>query len=269
MLPWDGQSSLENKKIVIVAEQGYGDFIQFVRFTALMKMQKAQVYLYCSERLQELLLTCESVDGLYDEQKAYHYFVPVMSLPHYLQWNYRNSQFRFPYLAANKERICHFSSKIQSGKLKIGLVWSGSVNNINDRNRSIPIDYFERLFKKTDIQLYSLQVGERSEDYKKYSWGNSIIDLTPYIHNFADTAALIELLDLVISVDTAVAHLTGALNKPGLVLLPEVPDWRWLLNSDKTLWYDTLTLIRQKNRGDWGSVIDAVIQSVDIKQEVR
>jgi hypothetical protein len=148
----------------------------------------------------------------------------------------------------------------QSTSLRIGLVWAGK--RYPDPHRSCRLEDFSQLAAMHNVQVYSLQVGVGAEQSFTPPYGMPLIDLTNQIEDFADTAALIEQLDLVIAIDTAVAHLAGALGKPVLLLLPFAPDWRWFLERSDSPWYPTMQIFRQKSPGDWGPVIDSIVETL-------
>ena len=141
---------------------------------------------------------------------------------------------------------------------KVGLVWAGSPTHRHDRQRSCPLRAFWPVLRTPGLRFYSLQTGERSRDLGDVPADLAVEDLRPHLHDFGDTALLIAQLDLVISVDTAVAHLAGALGRPVWTLLSAVPDWRWLLEGQTTPWYPTMRLFRQPHPGAWGDVMQRV-----------
>ena len=145
-----------------------------------------------------------------------------------------------------------------SKKLKVGIAWAGSPAHKNDQNRSISLPLFKSLLDVEGFAFYGLQVGERSQDIARFGMSESINDLGRTLGNFTATASVMEELDLIISVDTSVAHLAGALGKPVWTLLPFAPDWRWLLGRDDSPWYPSMRLFRQSSPGDWQGVMDNV-----------
>ena len=150
----------------------------------------------------------------------------------------------------------------KTGKLKVGIAWAGSPVHKNDNNRSMDLGFFEPLLGVEGCVFYSLQVGDRCRDIGLKRMDEALIDLGKDLSSFAHTAAAVDQLDLVISVDTAVVHLAGALAKPVWTLLPWVPDWRWLLDRDDSPWYPTMRLFRQQAAGDWPGVIQAVVAAL-------
>jgi hypothetical protein len=146
----------------------------------------------------------------------------------------------------------------RAGELRVGIAWAGRPTHRNDRNRSLSLSALAPLAARPGVRLYAVQVGERAAELAGLPWRDEIVDLAPQLADFALTAAAIGELDLIISVDTAVAHLAGALAKPCWVLLPFAPDWRWLLERRDSPWYPTLRLFRQARAGDWAGVIERV-----------
>jgi hypothetical protein len=182
---------------------------------------------------------------------------PLLSLPFVLGTTLKNIPAKIPYIEATPILVQEWRNKVQSvtAKRKIGLVWAGSPRYKENRNRSLSLDTFSSLGQLKNIVFYSLQKGEAAQQAENPPGGMTLIDLTQDIDDFSDTAALIENMDIVISVDTAVAHLAGAMGKPVWTLIPFSPDWRWLLNREDSLWYPTMKLFRQPAIGDWKSVI--------------
>jgi hypothetical protein len=163
-----------------------------------------------------------------------------------------------PYLVPEPEVVECWRRELAPGdQFKIGLVWAGSPVHPDDRNRSLPFERMEPLFQMPGLCWFSLQVGERARDIAELP-GGTITDLSPRVTDLAETAAAIANLDLVVTVDTAVAHLAGALGQPAWVMLPFAPDWRWMLDRDDSPWYPSLRLFRQQRRDDWDAVIARV-----------
>jgi hypothetical protein len=259
---WDG-FDISDKILLICTEQGFGDAIQFVRYVPLIRKRNVKkIIVECREQLKSLL---EYVDGI-DEVVARNEKLPefdvychLLSLPSIFNTREETIPANVPYIRISKWVVDKWSSKIMDkGMVKIGIAWAGSPTHKNDRNRSVLLDLFKPLGSLDNVVFYSLQKGYGSEQVKGLGEDLKIIDLTDGIEDFLDTAGLIMNLDLVISVDTAVAHLAGALGKPVWVLIPFVPDWRWMLNREDSPWYPTMRLFRQKCRGDWGSVIERI-----------
>jgi len=260
---WLGQDSLQGKAILLYGEQGLGDFIQFCRYTKLVAELGARVILEVPETLATLLEGLDGVSQLIikgQELPPYDYHCPILSLPLALKTNLSNipSGDRYLNLDSSSNKVIEWEKRVGSKtKPRIGLVWSGNAEHTNDHNRSLLLsniipylpDYFEYI---------SLQKEIREVDKLTLISNPRILSFANDLHDFSDTAALIHCLDLVISVDTSVAHLSGALGKESWVLLPFVPDWRWLLDRDDSPWYASTKLYRQPAAGDWNSVLNEV-----------
>ncbi len=251
---WDG-ASLEGKTLLLHAEQGNGDSIQFIRYISAVVPFGGRIIVECQRSLAPLFSTIAGIDCLVaagDPLPDFDLQAPFLSLPCILGTRLESIPASVPYLAPGDRSIS--LDVADADQLKIGIVWAGSAEHENDRNRSVKLSDFAGLLDIPAIQLCSLQVGERAGDLETSEGGGQIVDVTAGISDYADTAALIEQLDLVISVDTSVAHLAGALAKPVWVLLPFAPDWRWLLDRSDSPWYPTMRLFRQKSAGDWEGV---------------
>lgn len=266
---WDG-SDISGLTILIHAEQGYGDTIQFIRYAPLIAQRGAKVMVECLKELASLLKNVEGIDNIIvrDEQlPEFDVHCPLLSLPLVFNTALESIPANIPYITADMILVQKWRDKIKSdnSKLKIGLTWSGNPKHVDDQNRSCPLEIFSSFRQLNNITFYSLQKGEAAEQVKNSLEGLKFFDYTEELNDFSDTAAFIENLDLIISVDTAVAHLAGALGKPVWTLLPFVPDWRWMLNREDSLWYPTMRLFRQPTLGDWKSVIDKVAEELQKK----
>ena len=264
---WKGQS-LAGKTILIKSEQGYGDTIQFSRYASMLSERGAKVLLETHKPLARLF---EVMDGL-DEvivrgAKPIHadFQVPVMSLPHRFGTTLDTIPAEVPYLQVSSDPVFDFSSKSQT---VIGIAWAGNPKHKNSwaANRSLEITSLNPLFDIPDISWVSLQVDQRHNEVANIHKNKNLYDMRDQIEDFADTATVIAGLDLVITVDTAVAHLAGALGKPVWILLSFAADWRWLLDRDDCPWYPTMKLFRQKAPGDWKSVISSVREALYSKK---
>lgn len=254
---WDG-ASLENKVILIEAEQGHGDTVQFVRYVRDVKARGGTVVLGCQPALRRLLAGCAGVDSILsqgDLAPRYDVETTLLSLPGVFQTTLDTIPADVPYLhvpqGAGAQAVATIAR--HTGVLRVGLVWAGGIHT-KDRHRSLTLQQFSDLFGITGTKFFSLQKGDTAAELESIS-GDLIIDLGPCLTDFADTAAAIQKLDLVISVDTAVAHVAGALARPVWTLLPFAPDWRWMLDCDDTPWYPTMRLFRQPAPGSWSPVI--------------
>ncbi len=257
---WNG-GSLENKIILVEAEQGHGDTIQFVRYLPHLKALGATIILGCQPALRSLLSECDGVDQVVSQGDLAPPFdtdITLLSLPGIFQTSLKTIPAEVPYLHIPQGSGTQAVAAIAryTGVLRVGLVWAGGIHTKN-RLRSMGLEQFSTLFGIARAKFFSLQKGEATAELKSIPQ-DTINDLDPYLGNFADTAAAIQELDLVISVDTAVAHLAGSLAKPVWTLVPFAPDWRWMLNRDDSPWYPTMRLFRQPAPGDWASVIARV-----------
>ncbi|MBU3913810.1 MAG: tetratricopeptide repeat protein [Nanoarchaeota archaeon] len=254
---WDG-SPLVGKRILVISEQGYGDNIQFVRYLPLIKKQSAHIILECKDNLKALLEDSDSIDEFTEKENyskiKFDFYIHLMSLPRVFNTDLNTIPNKTPYLKSNSELVSKFKENITSDKFKIGISWAGNPNQEEDKNRSARFEKFKILKEIPEIQLYSLQKGESSSQLDD----PDITNLSPDINNFADTAAIIENLDLIISIDTSIAHLAGALGKPVWTLLSFIHDWRWLLNRNDSPWYPNMRLFRQKEKGNWDSLFQEV-----------
>lgn len=254
---WDG-SSLIDKTIVIHAEQGFGDAIQFIRYIPCVIERGAhQIIIECHPPLVQLFKTIQGVSSVvsFDEQlPVFDCHIPLLSLPHIFKTTLQTIPFQSSYLKIAIDYQMKWRKLISpdSTSLRVGLVWSGKP--YPDPLRSCRLVDLGPLADLGNVIFYTLQLGPGSEQASTPPPGMKLINLTNQIYDFADTAALINMLDIVICIDTAVAHLAGALGKPVYVMLPFAPDWRWLLERNDSPWYSTMRLFRQKQPGDWREV---------------
>lgn len=259
---WDG-SKFRNKTILVYMEQGFGDAIQFVRYLPQVKSRGGTVILVCHPFIQRLFTTARGADQVIPENQplpAFDYHVSLMSLPAIFQTGPDTIPSETPYLSIPleaPESLDNIIDKYQQ-LFKIGFVWAGNPANKHDRDRSIPMHMFSCLSNVKGIKMFSLQKNYQAAPSHWFDF----IDLSPYIHDFSDTAYAISKLDLIVSVDTAVAHLAGAIHHPIWVLLPKVPDWRWLLDRADSPWYPTIRLFRQKDFGNWSDVFTDIIRAL-------
>ncbi len=262
---WDG-SPISGKTILLHAEQGFGDMIQFIRYAPLVKRLGATVIVECPPELVRLLQACEGVDRVIAHGEVPPEFdthAPLLSLPARHKTTIETIPAVVPYLhAPDGVRPAALPDDDPTVTRRIGIVWAGRPGYTAElRNRSCPLSPFLRVAELPNIALYSLQKGPRTDDLKSQE-ARMIRHFGDQLGDFADTATVIEQLDLVITIDTAVAHLAGALGKPVWVLLPFIPDWRWLLEREDSPWYPTMRLFRQRRHGDWAEVFDRVITAL-------
>ena len=259
---WLGDAKLQGKRILLYAEQGLGDSIQFCRYAERVAALGAHVILDVPRSLAPLLRELNGVAELIDRGSTpppFDFHCPLLSLP--LAFKTRPDTITgAPYLAAAPKRVAAWHKALgRSAQARVGIAWSGRAEHDNDRNRSIPLLDFEPTLVQ-GIDYVCLQKEIRSEDRTVLAKHPEIRLVEKHLRDFGDTAALVECMDLVITVDTSVAHLAGALGKEVWILLSFVPDWRWLLDRVDSPWYDSAMLFRQPAIGDWASVFRAVRQ---------
>jgi tetratricopeptide (TPR) repeat protein len=262
---WRGQEPLDGKTLLLYAEQGLGDTIQFCRYAKSVSDLGAKVLLSVQPPLVPLLQGLAGVERILVQGEApppFDYHCPLLSLPlafaTSLQTIPKTGAYIRPAGPGFAERLEAWQARLGSkDKPRIGLVWSGNAHHKNDRNRSIPLSAFATIVS-AKASFVSLQTEARPADAAVLAQRGDIAWYGAELVDFAETAALIAQLDLVISVDTSVAHLAAAMGKPVWLLLPANPDWRWLLGRDDSPWYPTMRLFRQSRHGDWSDVLSRV-----------
>jgi tetratricopeptide (TPR) repeat protein len=254
--PWLGNEPVAGRSILLHAEQGFGDTIQFVRYAPWLASGGANVICEVQPELQPLLAQLPDVTVIASggTRPAFDLHTPLLSLP--LAFRTRPEPIPdAPYLAPPAGRVADWRERLPPGRPRAGFVWSGSSTHKNDANRSIALARLAPLFENPAMPCLSLQTELREADRDTLRGLPSLVHLGDDIRDFIDTAAIISLLDVVVAVDTAVAHLAGALGKPVVILLPFAADFRWMRDRDDTPWYPTAKLMRQPAFGDWDSVI--------------
>ena len=261
---WSG-SDPAGKTLLLYTEQGFGDTLHFLRYARyLQEQQDTKVILHCQRELVPLLRqqnVFSQVNAYDDPLPAHDFHAPLLSLPWLAGLTETRLSEMVPYLAASPATQLPFFS-LAEGKTRVGIVWAGRPTHRNDHNRSCGLEHFLPLLALPQVRLFSLQNGHRTEDLHRYGVAGAIFDLSPSMQDFADTAQLIDQLDLVITVDTAVAHLAGAMGKPVWVVLPFMGDWRWGISGDSTPWYPSMRLFRQTRLGQWQDVFTEVMTAL-------
>lgn len=256
---WTGKESLENKTLVIYAEQGLGDTIQFCRYARLAAERGAKVIFVVQRELVRLLEHLGSGIELVAHRadiRNFDYHIALLSLPGAFQTTPFNCPSGTPYLRAETERVAKWRNRFGAHGFKIGICWQGNRKGVVDAGRSVPVRHFARFAQIPGVRLICLQKGESLAQLRDPSPGAVEIpgeDFDAGPDAFLDTVAIMENLDLIVTSDTAVAHLAGALGRPVWLALKQVPDWRWLLDGKDTFWYPTMRLFRQRERGNWAS----------------
>jgi tetratricopeptide (TPR) repeat protein len=263
---WQTGESIQGKRILLYAEQGLGDTIQFSRYAKMVSREGATVVLEVPQPLVELLRTLEGVSSVIATgAPAPHCDLrcPLVGLPLRFKTSLVTIPAETPYLRTDRKRLKKWSAKLgRRSKLRVGLAWSGGTLLRNDRNRSIPLVLLAPLLA-LPVEWICLQKEIRDADRAEADQQPALRLFADQLDDFSDTAALIELCDLVIAVDTAVAHLAGALAKPVGLLLPFAPDWRWMLEREDTPWYPMMKLFRQTAIGDWAGPIERIRRDLE------
>jgi len=260
-LVWRGEESIQGKRVFIHHEQGLGDSIQFCRYIALVKSLGASIILEVPKPLVSFIssMACEMQvisNGM--PIPEFDAFCPIMSLPYAFKTSIETIPFHTPYLFADIEKVKRWQNKLGESSLpRVGLVWSGHQDHKNDHNRSVKL---QDLLTCMDlpIEWHSVQKEYRTHEIEILNQHPEINQHQEDLNDFSDTAAFIECMDLVISVDTSVAHAAGAIGKPVWILLPYIPDYRWLLEREDSPWYPNATLFRQNENRSWVDVIHRV-----------
>jgi tetratricopeptide (TPR) repeat protein len=264
---WTGGEEIVGRTILLHAEQGFGDIIQFCRYAPLVADRGARVILEVPSPLHELMSSLRGAAQIVcsgNPLPSFDLHCPLLSLPRAFGTELASIPAAMPYLRTSAEQTKYWRARLgPTTRPRIGIAWAGYVAHKNDHNRSIALDALLSIFAGADVSLVSLQREVRDADAAALRERPDVLHFGDELTNFADTAALISCLDLVISVDTGVAHLAGAMAKPVWMLLPFIPDWRWLLNRDNSPWYPTARLFRQDATCAWDSVFVQVRTELD------
>jgi tetratricopeptide (TPR) repeat protein len=258
---WLGETPLQNKTILLHAEQGLGDTIQFARYAGLLAQAGAMVVLEVHAELKPLLSRlagCQTVIARGEPRPAYDVHCPLGSLPLALKTELASVPAAIPYLSADPASVERWRPRLEAfGGPRVALVWAGNVAHANDLNRSLPLAKLAALWANDRARFVSLQRDLRAGDAEVLA-AAPVLALGSELSDFDDTAAVLAACDLVITVDTSVAHLAGALGRPLWVLLPFASDWRWTPEGERSPWYPSARLFRQPQPGNWESVIARV-----------
>jgi hypothetical protein len=252
---WDG-GDLNGKSILLIAEGGAGDTLSFVRFLPAIAQGGGRILVACQPELRSLLSPWQHAGHPLPPSDL---FCSLMDLPALFRTTTATIP-RVPYLHADPGRVQQWKARLRSERrLKVGVVWSGKVNALQ---RHLSLTDFAPLSRIQDVAFFSLQKGEAAREIAGAAL--PMTNWTGELNDFADTAALIENLDLVITVDTSIAHLSGAMGKPTWVILKIAPDWRWMHNRPDTPWYPTARLFRQQTAGDWRAPVEQVASELRV-----
>ena len=262
---WNGQN-IENKKILVVAEDGLGNTIQFSRYLEILSQLNCKIVFKCQEELHHLfedMLYIEELINLDNDYEDFEYWVPLQNLINLLTPDL-NSNCPFPTaLKIDDNKLLEWETLIAvNDNVKIGINWQGSSLNPRVASNTVTLDKFNNIVKDPNATFISLQKGAAVSDIQKFKLEENIINydllMDTGTKKFLDTAAIVKYLDLVITTDTSIAHLAGSLGTQTWLLLPKVSDWRWLNSKDETIWYDNVRIYRQKIQGDWSEVFTRV-----------
>ncbi len=257
---WGG-ADLRGRRILLFAEQGIGDTLQFVRYVPLVAARGGRILLQCQPPLKNLLKNLRGVEQWIDEGPLPSFDVQcsLVTLPLIFGTTLQTIPAPVPYLTADEGLAQRWKQRIGGGRgRKIGLVWAGRPQYAEDRWRSIPLETLRPLWAAKNVSFFSLQKGPAADQIAKVSSEMNLTDLGNELHDFADTAAAMSAMDLIITVDTSPAHLAGALGRAVWVLLPYAADWRYFLDRSDSPWYPTMRLFRQMKPGDWETPIRTV-----------
>ncbi len=264
---WNGQP-LENGTLLIHGEDGFGDTFQFVRYASLAAKLCAHVVVECQPELQALVARVEGVSRVVPQGQALPAFdahIPLICLPGAFRTTVDSIPWSGPYIRAEPAAIAAWKEAIRAvapRSRKVGLVWTGNPQNLNNRERSLTLQHYACLAPAADVSFFSLQKGAPPPAPGTLPAGMHFIDMTGELHSFSDTAALLSQLDLVVTIDTGVAHLAGAMGRPTWVLLPMSPDWRYHAHRSDNPWYPGMRLFRQHTNGDWTVALQQLQQAL-------
>ena len=268
---WDG-SERPNKTVLVYAEQGFGDTLQFIRYAVLVKQRVRRVILFCQKPLRQLLANVSGIDVWsfdLDNLPPFDMQIPLLSLPRIFRTTLATVPAGGPYISADKDLVQHWKDQLgDMTGIRVGISWQGSASYAQDQYRSIPVRHFAPLADLPNVSLLSLQKGYGVEQIEQVRDRFEILEMGDDFDEtagpFMDTAAVMKNLDLFVTSDTAVAHLAGALGIRVWLALPSVPDWRWLLDRDDCPWYPTMRLFRQRRRGDWDEVFQRMRDELQV-----
>jgi FkbM family methyltransferase len=257
---WAGQDPA-GKTILLRSEQGAGDIIQFARFAVPLKALGATVVLQVRPELMQLAQGFAGADQVFappTPPPAFDYYVHLMSMPRVLGTEVATIPSSVPYLRVDPAKLQRWAPRFEGHGLKVGLAWAGNPAHPRDLQRSIRLGALSDLWQLHGVRYFSLQKALRPGEVDQWPSPATLVDLGPDLEDFADTAAAIAQLDLIVCVDTAIAHIAGALGKPVWLMLPEIGDFRWLKGRDDSPWYPTMRLFRQRQMGQWDEVVTRV-----------
>lgn len=268
--PWRGEP-LASKRILVRTEQGLGDTFQFIRFTRALKALEARVVVQCQSAVAKLAATAPGVDQVIHRGEAIpdvDFQIPMLSLPGALKTTLATLDSQVPYLSVDARAHAHWQERVRSlGEFVVGIAWQGSRSYRGDQFRSAPLRYFDRLAQIPGVALVSLQKNEGVEQLRNIDFPVQVFEDLDAAEPFGDTAPLLRACDLVITTDTAIAHLAGALACPTWVALGYSAEWRWMRAGRTSPWYPTMRLYRQPKLGDWENLFSEIARDLALVSE--
>lgn len=268
---WDGKP-LDGGRLLLIADQGYGDVVQFSRYIPWAAERCADIAVACSAELHPVIAQLPGAGTIFDhweKRPDFAAYCALSGLPRLAGTDLATIPAAIPYLRASAQKRAAWGERLAAlvppGMRRIGIAWAGRSTHHNDRNRSTSLQTFAPLSEIPGISLISLQKGPPQTQIGAY-WGRApLFNLGPEIRDFADTMAILDCLDLLVSVDTSVVHVAGAMGRPVWVMLPYAPDWRWLLGRDDSPWYPTLRLYRQGPERKWAPVVERIAAEIAVR----
>jgi tetratricopeptide (TPR) repeat protein len=266
MRTWQGEP-VDGRSILLYPEQGFGDTLHFARYAPLLAARGAQVFVGSPPELAAVLNGLPGIRGViasHADAPACEFVCPLLSLPRLFGTRMTNVPANVPYLYADPEKVRDWRTRFaDDGILRIGIIWSGNPLQENNKHRSCRVTDLMPLLRRKQCHFYSLQKGDPAAQLADLPADIDLTDLSPLLTSFAETAAVLRHLDVLISTDTGTVHLAGALGRPVWLLVSAIPDWRWGVSGPSTPWYPTITMYRQQRRGDWSDAVEAVGRVLD------
>jgi hypothetical protein len=262
---WDG-TPMPNGTLMLIGDQGFGDTIQFCRYIPMAAERCPNIIMACSKEMEPVVIQQKGISRYYDrweKMPAFDAYCSLSGLPRIFDTDLSNIPAQSAYVKADPAKSEHWRKRLDAltppGYRRIGLVWAGRPTHGNDFNRSMTLAKMGALTKLEKVAFVSLQKGDGQNQIGRYFGAAPLINFGAEIEDFTDTMGILDNLDRLVTVDTGVAHLAGAMGRPVSILVPFAPDWRWLLGRSDTPWYPSVTLHRQDRPGDWDSAISKAL----------
>lgn len=266
---WDGRPLEGSERLLLIADQGYGDAIQFCRYIPWAAERAPNIALACAREVRPVVGQQPGITVAFDhwaKRPDFLAYCPLSGLPRLAGTRLDTIPAPVPYIHADPQKTVGWADRLSTllpkGYRRIGIAWAGRPTHTNDRNRSTRLETLWPFAELPRTALVSLQKGPATAQIAEY-WGRApLISIGPELHDYSDTMAVIDCLDLVVCVDTSIGHLTAAMGKPAWIMLPFAPDWRWLMGRSDSPWYPTVRLFRQQTPRDWGPVVAAIVDDL-------